>query len=479
MALGIVVPRIMIDHYGSDVNGLLSTVTQIFTYMSLLEAGIGQAARNALYKPIIEHDRQGISYVASTAKRYFHKVTAFYAVGVIILAGIAPVVLKTEVDYLTVFLVILLEGMSGVITFYYIETQMTILTADGKAYINNTVNVVNKTLGYAAKLFMAFLGVNIVFLQFAYFTITILKSFFYRNYFKKNYGWLNYNIAPKTAKLKDRNAYILTEIAWTIFSSTDMIILSIFVSTQMSSVYGVYNMIFANLNVLLNSVYTGVNYVLGQTFHEDKKRYAKLHDIYTSVFLTGMTVMMCVAYMLIIPFVKLYTRGIDDVNYINHSLPAMFCLVQIVSWSRYIAGNLTSVAGYAGQTSRISLIEAGVNIILSVILVERLGIVGVLIATVAALPLKVIYCIYLSDRIILKRSYKRTVSILGVNYLLFMTTMCLEKTMSIEIESFISLFVWGIIFTFAFAVIGIVLNFGVNQDCIQFAKQLILKNRKK
>ena len=103
IVLGIIIPRIMIDNYGSDVNGLLSTVTQIFTYMSLLEAGIGQATRNALYKPIIENDRQGISCVASTSRRYFHKITVLYGAGVVILSAIAPLVLKTKVDYVTVF----------------------------------------------------------------------------------------------------------------------------------------------------------------------------------------------------------------------------------------------------------------------------------------------------------------------------------------------------------------------------------------
>lgn len=41
IALGLMVPRLFITSYGSDVNGLLSTITQIFTYMALLEAGIG------------------------------------------------------------------------------------------------------------------------------------------------------------------------------------------------------------------------------------------------------------------------------------------------------------------------------------------------------------------------------------------------------------------------------------------------------
>ena len=48
--LGLIVPRFFIMSYGSDVNGLLSTITQIFTYMALLEAGIGPIIKNALFK---------------------------------------------------------------------------------------------------------------------------------------------------------------------------------------------------------------------------------------------------------------------------------------------------------------------------------------------------------------------------------------------------------------------------------------------
>ena len=54
LILGFIVPRIIMTHYGSDTNGLMNTITQIFTYMALLEAGISQASRNALYKYIIK-----------------------------------------------------------------------------------------------------------------------------------------------------------------------------------------------------------------------------------------------------------------------------------------------------------------------------------------------------------------------------------------------------------------------------------------
>lgn len=61
------------------------------------------------------------------------------------------------------------------------------------------------------------------------------------------------------------------------------------------------------------------------------------------------------SYLIIIPFIRLYTHGVNDVNYIIPILPALFCSVQLISWSRYIAGNLTGLAGYA---KRVAVINA-------------------------------------------------------------------------------------------------------------------------
>ena len=69
LILGFVVPRIVLTSYGSDTNGLLNTITQVFMYMALLESGISQAATNALYRPFKNNDENGVSFVASIAKK--------------------------------------------------------------------------------------------------------------------------------------------------------------------------------------------------------------------------------------------------------------------------------------------------------------------------------------------------------------------------------------------------------------------------
>jgi len=473
--LGIIVPRIFISSYGSDTNGLLSTIGQIFTYMALLEAGIGQAARNALYKPFQEKNTDEINYTASVARSYYRRFTIIYAVGVVILSLVLPYVMKTNVDKFTVFLIVFFEGISGVISFYYIQTPSIIISVDGKSYINNGITVVNKIVSYIVKIVLAKFGINVALLQFSYFIINVIKVFFYKIYFNKHYSWLKYIKVDKNIKLKDRNSYIITEIATTVFNSTDMIVLSMLLSTQLSSVYSVYNMIYSNVHLLLNSVYFSIVYILGRLYHSDLKKYSVAHDSFITIFLGLMTILMSVCYVLTIPFITLYTDGIKDVDYIYKQLPLLFSLVQILSWSRYVGGNLTCLAGYAKETSYVSLVEAILNITLSVILVNKFGIVGVLLATVLSLPLKVIWCFYISDKKVLKRSYLRSLSILGVNYLIFASVVVLSRFIKIEIANYISFALYGIVLTLIIGIIGMGLNLLVNRECWSVIKKYILK----
>lgn len=477
LLLGIIVPRLMLTGYGSDINGLISTIGQIFTYMALLEAGIGQAARNELYKPIQNKDKDGISFVVSVAQRYFRKITLFYGLGVVLISIALPFVIKTDIDYFSVFMVTFLQGISGVITFYYIQTPTVLLSVDGRNYINNSIYVVNQVIGYSVKIVMAAYGVNIILLQLAFFAITVCKVFMYRRYIKKHYEWIDYNRAPEKEKLKDRKGFIITEIAWTMFSSTDTIVLSVCVGTLMSSVYAIYNMVFSALNVILNSVFQSTSYILGQTYYKDFKRYEELHDTFMSVFFGIMTILMSIAYFMCIPFVQLYTQGVTDTEYIYPLLPLMFCLIQLISWSRYIQGNLTAVAGYVKQTSRISLIEAILNLALSIILVNKFGIVGVLFATVIALPMKVIYCTYLSDKVILKRSYKNTISILGVNYIFFTIVCVVRKNFMLTCTTWGKFFIATILCTIIISTLGILLNIMVNRNCLKMIKNYLLHIR--
>ena len=474
--LGLIVPRLFITSYGSDVNGLLSTISQVFSYLGLLEAGIGQAARNLLYKPFQEKDKNGISEIASMAQAYFRKFTILYGLGVVLLAILMPFLVKSNVSSISITLIVAFEGMAGVISFYFIEIPSIVFAVDGKSYVNNEIGLMNRIVGYVVRIVMASLGLNIILLQFVFFLVTVAKVVFYQAYFRKHYYWIKFTKTGKGIKLKDRNSYIVTEICWTIFSSTDMIVLSTFISTQMSSVYGVYNMIFANISLLLNSVYNSVTYLLGQTYHESKEKYIKLHDIFNSVFFGLMTALMMVCHFLTIPFVSIYTKGVIDVNYIYESLPMMFCLVQLLSWSRYVSGNLIGVAGRVRKAVWVNILEAAINLVCSIFFVQKFGIVGVLFATVMALPVKLIYCNYVSDTIILNRSCWNTIKILVTNFLLYFAAVYFQTFIHIEINSYLSFAVYGIGLSILFIALVMVINALINPYMLRMGLKLLKKN---
>lgn len=470
---GIIVPRMIMSGYGSEMNGLLATLGQIFMYLSLLGAGVNQSSRNALYSPVKHNERDKISDVISVTQGYFNRIAVYYGICVLLLSAAGPFLLKTSIPRPEVFLIILLEGVASVISLRFIESYNAILSVDGRGYFISAVSMLNKLAVYLLKIVLALIGVNIILLQLGGVVLALLRVAVYKLYMSRNYNWLTIRKADRSMQLKDRNSFFITQIAWTVFSSTDMILLSMFLTTKLSSVYTVYNMIFANLAMLLNEVYGNVSFLLGQTYSESRKEYEKYHDAFTSVFLGAMTIMMCISVILCIPFVRLYTKGITDVNYIYPSLPLLFAIVQILSWSRYVSGNLTGLAGYARQTSYISVAEAAINVTVSLILIHFLGIVGVLIGTVAALPIKVIWCNYISDKKVMQRSFLQTIKILSANYMLFAAAVLAEWLLKPEINGAGSFIVCGIMITIGFTVLGAVVNLAANPKMLKYAKKII------
>ena len=76
---GILLPRFFIAVYGSPVNGLVSSITQFISYMTLVEAGIGAAGTVSLYQPLARGDLPSVSRIVSAARRFYLRSGALFA----------------------------------------------------------------------------------------------------------------------------------------------------------------------------------------------------------------------------------------------------------------------------------------------------------------------------------------------------------------------------------------------------------------
>ena len=111
IAMGIVIPRLVLVNLGSENNGLLSSITQVLGYASLLEAGVGLASLQALYKPIAEEDKPTVNAIMSATNLYYRRTGIAYLLLVLFLSALYPIIIKTTIPYKTVALVVLISGL--------------------------------------------------------------------------------------------------------------------------------------------------------------------------------------------------------------------------------------------------------------------------------------------------------------------------------------------------------------------------------
>lgn len=475
LILGLIIPKLFILEYGSEINGLFSSINQLFTYVALLEAGIGAATVQALYKPITTNDKLCISQILSATKNYYRRISLYYVICVIFLAIIYPLIIKSNINRGYIMIIILLQGLSGAINFYFQATIMQLLVAEGKNYILSNINLIVYIMTSISKIILIMSSVNIIAIQAIYFIISIIQILFYYLYFKKKYSWVNLKEKPNYSVLSQKNSFLIHQISLLIFSSTDMLVLSLFCNLNVVSIYSVYNLVFTSLNNIINTLYNSISFTLGHTYHENKKKYLDLHDMCDNYYITFVFAIISVAYLLIIPFMKLYTKGIDDINYIDSYLPLLFCLVQLLTSTRVISNNLIRISGHMKLTIYRTILESTINLVVSLILVKKIGIYGVLIGTIVALIYRSTDIIQYANKKILNRKPHKVYKTICCNSLVFLVITYLNKYLKLDIKTYYDFFKSGIILTMVILPIYILVNTIINIESRKFLLN-ILKN---
>lgn len=68
---GFVLPRLILSSYGSEVNGMVNSITQFLQVISLMECGMGAVMQSSLYEPLVVRDDNMISCIVTSGKRFF------------------------------------------------------------------------------------------------------------------------------------------------------------------------------------------------------------------------------------------------------------------------------------------------------------------------------------------------------------------------------------------------------------------------
>ncbi len=416
---GFIIPRLTLTNYGSEINGFMSLVSQIYAYVALLEAGLGTTTVQALYKPIAEKNNNEISGIVNAAKIYYRRLSVIYTIALLAITSLLPFIIETELSKIQISTYFILFGISNVVNFWFTAAMKPILLAEGKNYVNSNIATVFHILLQVSKIILLSIGVDLIVLQTVYSIVSVMQIFVYFGYFKTNYKWLDKTVKPFFENLKQRNAFFIQQLNNLVFSCTDIMLISFFCSLKEASVYTVYLLIYNAISTLLSMFSSSTQFILGQTYNENKKNYLNIHRLYERVLLIIAFILFSTAYILTVPFIELYTAGITDVNYINISLALLLSLNGMLSTCKSVPLCLINFTYHAKNTINRTIIETAINLVLSLVFVQFWGATGVLLGTFIALLYRVIDLLLYSNKKILSTSIKEPLRLYLINFVLF------------------------------------------------------------
>ncbi|AKG34075.1 lipopolysaccharide biosynthesis protein [Paenibacillus durus] len=483
IVLSIFIPRLIMINYGSEANGLVSSVVQIIAYLALLEAGVGAASLQALYKPIAQNNRESVNSILSATAMYYKKTGFYYLLSVIAIAAIYPFAVKSELGMWQVMGIVLFNGLGGAINYYYQGKFRVYLQAEGKSYVDTSVVTIGNIINNLVRIVLLLQSVDIVLVQASYFAVTLLQMVAFHIYKNRHYKWLDFNKEPDLAAINQKNFVLVHELSYMIFRNTDVLVLTFFTNLKIVSVYVMYNMIFTIIDNIVNTVNTSVRFALGHSYHEGRAKFIKLYDAYELYFMAFVFSLMTVAYILILPFITLYTSGVNDVDYVLYWIPVLFVVQKLLINARSSANNVINIAGHFKNTLTRTLLESGINLAASLILVQFLGIYGVLLGTVAALLYRSTDIILYANRRLLERSPWITFRRWLTNIAVFIGIIYLNNLVGYSFDSYLSVilgaFVLGIIILPVYIAVASILEREVFMHSLSLFRGLGVKMRAK
>ena len=399
---GLLIPWIMIDTFGSAAYGATTSIAQFLSYIALLEGGIGRVARGALYKPLAERDDERISQVYLAVKRFFAYIGLAFAGYVLVLAlcyhDMADVTDFTR-EY-TFMLVVgiaigkFAEYMGGI-------SKVTLLNADQRQYVVNGVYMITNVLNVLLIVTLANLGVDILWVKVVSSAVFVLRPVMFSLYLRRNYHIRKTGVK---AQLPNKFTGIAQHTAYVIQNNTDIMMLTLLADLRCVAVYSVYHLVVFSLRNVATSFTGGMEALLGDMAAKgEEENLRRTYRSYKLILTALIVTLFGTAAILIVPFVRLYTEGVTDADYIQPAFALILVWAEALNCLVLPCFNLTIAANKLKDSQIGAYGEAIINVVVSLVLVLVWDpLVGVAVGTLVSTIFKCVYYVSFAGKHILK-----------------------------------------------------------------------------
>ena len=399
-----ILPRQILLSYGSDVNGLVTSITQFLGFIALTELGVGAVVKSALYKPLATNDEIETSRILKSARNFFNKIGRVLLIYIVLLCALYPLITRSEFDYAFIVPLILAISISSVAQYYFGIVNQLLLTADQRSYIYLLLNAGSMVINTIASVLLMRAGTGIQIVKFAAALALLIKPIGMAWFVNRHYK-IDKKIDLPYDPIKQKWNGIAQHLAAFVLSHTDVIVLTTFSTLKNVSIYNVYYMVVAGIRRLLTTAMTGVEALFGNLYAKKDPELIRHFSMYEWIMHTGVTLLFSVTAMLICPFISVYTKGVNDTNYIFPVFGALLVAAYGAYCIRLPYNTMVLAAGHYKETQASAILEAGINVVVSVILVNWYGLYGVAIGTLVAMLYRSCYLAYYLSKAILSRPF--------------------------------------------------------------------------
>lgn len=450
---GLILPRMFLSFYGSEINGLVQSITQFLSIISFMQLGMGAVIQASLYKPLVDSNSEKISEVVTSANKFFKKIGIALIVYSIILMFLYPKITNNTFDFQEVVLLVFAISLNLFVQYYFGIVDIILLNADQKGYINYIGSIITLIFNTVICVIFIYAGLSIQLVKIISAFILLIKPMYNRVYINKHYS-LNRRIKYTGEPIKQKWNGIAQHISNVVIENTDTIVLTLFSTLSNVSIYGVYYMVINGIKTLFLSVSYGVEAVLGEFWARGNKE--NLYHFFESAewLIHNLVILFfgCTG-TLIVPFIMLYTKGVTDANYNQFNFAVLIVLAHSMYCIRLPYHMMIKASGQFKETQSNYFIAAIINVLISIITVKLMGLIGVAIGTFIAMLYQTVWMAVYNYKNIFKKSIKNFLKLTLIDSLIVILAVIVMNIMPLAantilkwvISAFIVFIVWAVL----------------------------------
>ena len=384
-----IIRTIMIYYLGIEYVGLNSLFTSILSVLNLAELGVGTAMVFSMYKPIAEDDTSTICALLNLYKKYYRIIGAVVLVGGLIVLPFVPYLISGDVpDDINIYILFSLNLASTVLSYWLFAYKTSLFSAHQRGDITNKFTIIFSAITYLLQI----LGLLLFRSYYLYLIVAIgtqiIQNIVTALYAKKIYPkYLAKGVLPVDTR-KDINKRIrdlfTSKVGAIVLNSSDAIVISAFLGISVLGIYNNYYYIMSSIIGFLEIIYYSCMAGIGNSIITETKE-KNLNDFKTLTLIISFisTIATCCFLNLYQPFMNLWMHN-DKSKILDFSLVICLCVYFYVFEINRVANLYKDAAGIWHVDRFRPLVTAGTNLALNLLLVNYIGLFGVLLSTVFA-----------------------------------------------------------------------------------------------